>query len=86
MCGTMTPCAMSHLLCPSTRLQSLGIAQLFLDLQAGSIDIERESMKKSARSPEVTSKQKRKEQRQKKPVFPPQPAKEEGQGSHPRLS
>ena len=35
MCGTMTPCAVSHLLCPSTRLQSLGIAQHFLDLQAG---------------------------------------------------
>jgi len=35
MCAMLTSCAMSHLLCLSTHLQSLGIAQHFLDLQAG---------------------------------------------------
>ena len=34
MCAMLTTCAMPHLLCPSIRLQSLGIAQHFLDLQA----------------------------------------------------
>lgn len=55
-----TKCLNSFFISFDPACNVLAFGTHFLDLQAGSIDIERESMKKSARSPDVKPKPKRK--------------------------